>query len=386
MKKDVLNVLENNKIIPAKLREARIARALSLRELSEKIGVTSQAISQYELGTSTPSPTIFLELVKELGFPSTYFYKESSGKYLLSNSATYFRSNKGTSKKIKEALKIRIQWLDGINEFILQYLNLPKVDLPNFDDLLDDEDISKANIEEIAMRLRKYWDLGEAPIPNMVSLLQKKGLIISKIKFNNKKVDAFSRWYNGKPYIILGEDKNSAVRSRFDLAHELGHLIMHKNINQEDLSNKEILDRIENEADMFAAAFLLPLQSFNKEVISSSINHFVILKKRWKVSISAMIRRCQDGEILTDNQIRYLKSQMIKERYYKREPLDDELKSENPYLFKQAFNVLLENKVINKQQLLDEISLEPHEAETMFTLEEGYFNIDSTPIMLAAIK
>ncbi len=386
MEENILNVLNNNKIIPAKIREARIARGLSLKELSEKVGVTSQAISQYELGTSIPSAVIFLNLVNELEFPSTFFYQETAVNNIISNSATYFRSNKNISKKVKDALKIRIQWLDNINEYMLKYVNLPIADLPNFDDLLDDEEFNRIAIEEIALRLREYWKLGESPITNMVNLLQKKGFVISKIKFNNKKIDAFSQWYNGKPYIVLGNDKGSAVRSRFDLGHELGHLIMHKNINQEDLSNKIVLDRIEKEADMFAAAFLLPLTSFNKEVISSSINHFTILKKRWKVSIAAMIRRCQDGEILTDNQIRYLKSQMIKEGYYKKEPLDDEIEGEMPYLFKQVFNLLLDNNLLNKSEILDQISLNSDEAETIFCLEPGYFESESKPIILAQIK
>lgn len=386
MKTDVLNALKSNEIVPAKIREAREARGLSLKELSEKVGVTSQAISQYELGTSRPSWTIFMELVKVLDFPSTFFYKQSNTRNILCNSATYFRSNKNISKKVKEALKKRIQWIDDVNEYVLKYVNIPKINLPNFDDLLDDEEFDNAKIEEIAERLREYWHLGEEPIPNMVNLLQKNGFIISRIKFNNKKVDAFSRWYNGRAYIILGEDKNSAVRSRFDLAHELGHLIMHKNINQEELSSKKLLDRIEQEADLFAASFLLPIKSFNNEVISSSINNFVILKKRWKVSIAAMIHRCQDAEILTDNQIRYLKSQMIKSGYYKREPLDEELVCEKPYLYKQIFNLLIDNNILSKQKILDIISLNSNEAEMIFGLEEGFFDSESNPILLTSIK
>ena len=159
----------------------------------------------------------------------------------------------------------------------------------------------------------------------------------------------------------------------FVLAHELGHLIMHRHINQDDLSNKNTLDKIELEANQFAAAFLLPLSSFNKEVISSSINHFVILKERWKVSISAMIRRCSDANILTDNQIRYLNSQMIKYNYYRKEPLDDVIKIEEPYLIKQGLNLLLENNILNKQKVLDILSLNAIEAEKLFCLGDNFF-------------
>lgn len=376
----------NNKIIPAKIREARIARAMSLSELSEKIGVSSQAISQYEIGTSTPSAPILMNIIRELDFPSTFFYNPNVIDNSMSSSATYFRSNKNITKKVKEAFKVRIYWIDNVRNFLSKYLELPELNLPNFDDLLIDDELDNLKIEEIATRLREYWNLGDGPIGNMVNLLQKNGFTISRLEFNNKKVDAFSRWHQGVPYIVLGSDKNSAVRSRFDLAHELGHLIMHRHINQDDLSNKNILDKIELEANQFAAAFLLPLSSFNKEVISSSINHFVILKERWKVSISAMIRRCSDANILTDNQIRYLNSQMIKYNYYRKEPLDDVIKIEEPYLIKQGLNLLLENNILNKQKVLDILSLNALEAEKLFCLGDNFFGENNKIINLKVVK
>ncbi|MCE9656559.1 XRE family transcriptional regulator [Clostridium celatum] len=376
----------NNKIIPAKIREARIARAMSLSELSEKIGVSSQAISQYEIGTSTPSAPILMNIIRELDFPSTFFYNPNVIDNSMSSSATYFRSNKNITKKVKEAFKVRIYWIDNVRNFLGEYLELPELNLPNFDDLLIDDELDSLKIEEIATRLRQYWNLGDGPIGNMVNLLQKNGFTISRLEFNNKKVDAFSRWYQGVPYIVLGSDKNSAVRSRFDLAHELGHLIMHRHINQDDLSNKNTLDKIELEANQFAAAFLLPLSSFNKEVISSSINHFVILKERWKVSISAMIRRCSDANILTDNQIRYLNSQMIKYNYYRKEPLDDVIKIEEPYLIKQGLNLLLENNILNKQKVLDILSLNAIEAEKLFCLGDNFFGENNKIINLKVVN
>ena len=373
-------------IVASRLREGRVARGMSLAELSEKVGVSSQAISQYELGTSTPSSAIFMNIVRVLDFPSTFFYKENTTTPNIGNSATYFRGSKNNTKKLKEAFNIRINWIEETTLMLLNYLELPNLDIPNLDDLLCDGEIDDSSIEEITTRVRTYWGLGDSPIPNVVDVLQTKGFIITKLELNSKKVDAFSKWYNGRPYIVLGSDKNSAVRSRFDLAHELGHLIMHRNINQDNLSNKKTFDRVENEANKFAAAFLLPLGAFNKEIISSSINHFNILKQRWKVSISAMIRRCQDANILTDNQIRYLNSQMIKYGYYKREPLDDVLKVEIPYLFKQAFKALIDNKIVNKQKLLDIISLNSTEAESLFCLEDGYLSTKVTPIKLRLLN
>ena len=109
-------------------------------------------------------------------------------------------------------------------------------------------------------------------------MLQSKGFVIAKLKIRTKKVDAFSTQRYGVPYIFLGDDKDSSVRLRFDLAHELGHLLLHKDVDKDELEDdKDLYDKIEYQANYFASAFLLPLETFNKEVISSSIDSFILL-------------------------------------------------------------------------------------------------------------
>ncbi|WP_439333717.1 ImmA/IrrE family metallo-endopeptidase [Staphylococcus warneri] len=78
-------------------------------------------------------------------------------------------------------------------------------------------------------------------------------------------VDAYSFWSNiNIPFIILGSNKGVAVRRNFDIAHELGHLILHRNIQFDMLSNEEYKD-LENEADIFASELLLPEEKFTKD-------------------------------------------------------------------------------------------------------------------------
>ncbi len=154
----------------------------------------------------------------------------------------------------------------------------------------------------------------------------------------------------------------------------MAHLLIHKYIDKEELEeDKELYNKIEEQANYFAAAFLLPIEAFNKEVISSSIDSFILLKKRWKVSISAMIKRCQNANILTDNQIRYLNSQMIKYGYYRKEPLDEEIKKETPYLFKQAFEILVENNIYTKEAILEKLELNKNEAIELYSLDKSFF-------------
>lgn len=368
-----------NKILPEKIKEARVARGLSLAQLSKLVGVSSQAIDQYEKGVCTPSSAVMLKLVEALDFPVNFFSKTSRSK--LKDELIYFRSNKNITMKLKESCKIRIKWIEDSYFMISDYINLPKVNIPNLGKI-DIESIDLIDIEDIANKVRDYWNLGEYPISNLIDVLQQHGMVVTKLEIGSKKVDGFSIWKNEIPYIFVGSDKDSAVRLRFSIAHELGHLILHKDLTAEELESEKEL--IENQANMFAAAFLLPREEFNREMISSSIDSFILIKKKWKVSLSTMIKRAQDTGMLTENQIRYLNSQMIKYGYYRREPMDDEIVCEKPYLFKQAFEILVDNNIISKESLLETLGIKMEEAISLYSLRENFF--EKPKDMLKLIK
>ncbi len=360
-------------IVPARIREARISRGYSLSELADLVGVSSQAISQYELGSSQPKMEVVMKLIQILNFPLSFFKKP---KPLIdsnvANSAVYFRSMKTTPKKIKEAYKLRIEWADEVYSYLNKYVDFPEIDLPDFGDLITEE-FDFETIEEITFKLREYWGIGNKPIRNLVEILQEKGFLICRIEFGSRKIDAFSQWYNGRPHIVLGSGK-SAVRSRFDLAHELGHLIMHPNIDNKLIKSKEILTRIENEANHFAAALLLPTNAFEMEPISSAVDSLVMIKPKWKVSVSAMIARCKKLHIFSENQIRYLNQQMTERKWWRWEPYDDEIHFETPYLYKQAIKLLINNGICTAEDLLDEFAHNKEEIDSLCFLPSDLLN------------
>src|SRR5689334_686467 len=138
-------------------------------------------------------------------------------------------------------------------------------------------------------------------------------------------VDAFSTWQDGRPFIFLADDKKCAVRSRFDAAHELGHMILHRHLTQDEIEDPDTLNRIEHEANRFAAAFLLPAKTFISEIYSSNLKQFLDLKKRWKVAIGAMIYRCKDLGVFDERLHVNLRKQMSFQGWVRHEPLDDEI-------------------------------------------------------------
>lgn len=375
--------MKNNAISPLaeKIKEARIARGYTLAELAEKIGVTRQSVSKYELGLSTPSASIFNNIVQTLGFPLAFFFTEDKVQ-AEHGEPIFFRSLKSADRKNRDISEIRAKWMKKICLFIKKYINFPKVNFPDLDDSLIKDKYSFEDIEQIANLVRDYWNIGRGPIENLAFLLERNGFLISKLGINDEKIDAFSTWIAERPVIFLGSDKECAVRSRFDLAHELGHAILHKHHHPSKLQEPKSLKLIEKEANMFASAFLLPKDTFGMEIMSTSLDHFIMLKRRWKVSIQAMVYRCNELKYLTDDQTLYIRKKMAKLNMRKNEPLDDELIPEKPVVIRQAVEMLLDKKILTKRQIKETFNLPVEEIEELLGLDPGMLSEQAQVIEL----
>jgi Zn-dependent peptidase ImmA (M78 family) len=129
--------------------------------------------------------------------------------------------------------------------------------------------------------LRQRWGIGERPIAHMIKLLESKGVRVFSLAENTRNVDAFSCWRNGEPYIFLNTFKTTE-RSRFDAAHELGHLVLHKHGGPQQRS-------AETEAHVFASCFLMPTDDLVAHVpFATDLNRLIRAKARWGVSLSAI--------------------------------------------------------------------------------------------------
>ena len=297
-------MITQKEIIPYRIYQARVSRGLSMPELAELIEVSKQAVSQYETGKSKPSEGTLNRIADVLRYSPDFFRKP-----LLANtsasSGIFFRSKKTAKAKDLKAAEVKLEILQEINSYLSQYIDFPKVKFPKADyDYHEIIPIGNDEIEAYAQTLRKFWNLGNGPIDNLINVVQKNGIVISSSHFNLGKLDGLSEWSNNTPTIFMSRDKDTNCRIRFGIAHELGHLLMHAgNIPPEDILNKTIHSKLEDEANRFAGAFLLPAESFGGDVFSSSIDHFIQLKAKWKVSIAAMIYRCQSLNFLSVNQI-----------------------------------------------------------------------------------
>lgn len=378
---------KNTSVIPYRIKQARVSRGLSMSELADMVDVSKQAISQYEIGRNEPSKFILNSIAKVLKYNISFFYKPMP---LIENasSAVFFRKGKSARVKATNAAREKIEILREINDYLSRYVNFPKANIPkvNYRDNGIDP-IDNESIEEYAMLLREHWNLGKGPIDNLINVIQRNGIMVSKMMLRLNRCDAFSVWYGNNPFIFLSSDKDTNVRIRFDIAHELGHLLMHADYyTEEDIKNSAINEKLENEANRFAGAFLLPRDQFEKDVFSTSIDHFIQMKIKWKASISSMIYRCDTLGILSQNQIKYLKDQMTIKVYWKKEPLDNRMPVEKPFAYKQAMLLLLENNIVSKHQIVDDIGCYPEEIENYCFLDRGTLTYEENNSNIITLK
>jgi len=344
----------SSRIVPSRIRDARLAQQLNQSELAALIGVSRQAMSAYELGDKNPNPDVLIKISKELSQPISYFTAEE--RPVFGDFSTRFFRSFGVSTKSRNAMcTVMGKWFVQTARYFFDYVNFPEVSIsptsPSGMRYTDDE------IEDIAEECRHSWGLGYGPISNVLGLLESKGIVVCRYEFEGDKVEAFSFWNGSRPFIFLASDKKSAARARFDAAHELGHLILHRWVGAEEIEDPKILKIIEKEANRFAGAFLLPRKTFPSEVFSPRLDAFVNLKRRWKIAIQAMIYRCKDLEIFDDDQVTNLYKQISYRKWRTEEPLDDILSLENPILLKRAAELLIKSNKKSPDQILAELQI-----------------------------
>jgi len=277
---------------PPRLRLARQFRGITQAELGESIGVTRQFIHQLESGLKPPPEAIRENLAEVLGFESRFFLCPIAVE--LRDDECHFRKRKTTPLHVRSRVLAHGSLFSEFVGWLERNLRLPEVQIPNFDANSVEE------IERAAEACRNAWGLSaDAPIDNVSRALEHAGVVVTTFSGVSEKVDAFS-WHGPRPLVIRSTDKQSPDRSRFDLAHECGHLVLHAGVLTDD-------NQRESEADRFASAFLLPRRGVVKEFPRSkrlNWNALIRLKERWGVSLQALVRRGHDLGLLDSDQYR----------------------------------------------------------------------------------
>ena len=358
------------KFNPKRLKEARLIRGLTISELAEVIGVSKQAVSQFELGDITPKTETVMAIINTLKFPKSFFYREFKEQNI---GNTFFRANATATKKSKEAQYNKSLLAGYLYDYLSEYIEFPELNLPDISNF-STCDWDNESIEALALQVREFWGIDDKPITNIVNLFERNGIIVFSVNTESEKVDAFFQQRKGRPFIFLGNEKQSASRRQFDGAHELGHLLMHDYIHNQDILNSTEFKQMENQSNRFSSAFLLPAKPFAKTVTSTSLIHFIELKRYWNVSIAAMLYRCLDLKIIDESRYTSLVKQMSMKKMRTKEPLDDVIPLQEPVILRKSVQLLLDKKIKNELELIQEMSVPQEYIEMFCNLDSGSLN------------
>lgn len=350
------------------LENVRILSGYSRKELADKINISEQAIWQYETKNMMPEINKIHQLAKLFHVKTAYFIseiKDNNHNELVNKHAIAFRAkNQQISIKLLNKQYYQANYIVMFTNYIFKYLKLPQLEIFNLLKIIDSElgqiEEKKYFIKQTA-RIAREVILNNKQNSELLFSLEQLGIVIYEKNIDND-ADAYSFWTkNDMPYIVLGNSKGITARRHFDLAHELGHILCHRQIQFDMLSNEEH-KIIEQEADLFAAEFLLPAiefkEDFNKITKKSNPDYLTMIKEKWQVSIQAMAMRAYYLGVMSNSQYRYFWASINKKGYKKLEPLDEDIKLPRPVKINSLLKLLFSENIITPNNILDTFKVE----------------------------
>lgn len=264
----------------ARLRTARELARLSQAQLAGKVGLTPAAISQFESGASRPRPETIAILGDVLNVPVAFFTEQIQGRH-----EGFFRSLRRTSVADRRRARAIAYVAHDVALHASARGWFSATDVPVIP--VSGLDADRAGIERTAAQVRAQWGIAPGPAPDITELLEAHGIAVIRLPLGSNNVDAFSLPFADHPVVVLGTDKDDRARSRFDGAHELGHLVVH---GEQIWGVKEV----ETQAHRFAAGFLMPAEEIYDQ-LPTTVDWPALfeLKQHWQVSLAALLMRAR---------------------------------------------------------------------------------------------
>ena len=330
-----------------RIQRARKALGLSLRDLGDKINLSHAAIKKYEDDEVTPSSDILIKIGKALDLRVEYFFRPE--RFTLEN--IHYRKHANMPERQLEEITAKI--LDQVERRVELENLFPTPPVQSF----SVKNLSKRincidEVEKLADQIRNQWNLGLDPIPDLIDIFEEQGIKVFIISNNqHPKIDGLYAKVNQMPVIVVG-DQRPGDRQRFTLAHELGHLLLDDRIN-DDLDMESCCNR-------FAGAFLLPKQSLisilGKHRNSIEPRELSMLKQEFGISMTSILHRAEEAEIIANNIYRKLRSEFNEKGWSKQEP-GDQYPREITHIFEQMIFHALAEQYISESKAAELINI-----------------------------
>jgi Zn-dependent peptidase ImmA (M78 family)/transcriptional regulator with XRE-family HTH domain len=324
-----------------RLKLARKMAGFSLQELADALEnkVTKQSLNKYEMGLMNPSGDVMVAISGTLKVKPDYFLKRKQ----IELGEILFRKKASLPKRNEESI------VEKVRDYVERYLEIENIVGVNveFKNPLKNYTIStKKEVELAAIKLRKEWDLGTDPIPNIIEMLELKGIKVLLMDEVDE-IDGLAVFTSTKIPIVMVNTRNKPIeRIRFTIIHELAHLLL--NLEKTVLDNPR---EVEIYCHLFSSCFLLPSEMLIKLIGSTKrnyiyINEIISIKEYFGISLRAIVHRLRELEIIVDSYYQRWMIYMSKTFGQKEEPgkYKGEEKSRN---FDQLVNRALAEELIS---------------------------------------
>lgn len=335
-----------------------------MTELAKMSGISKQSLSNYANESNVPPYENVLKIADALNFPPDFFMVEDFCTTITDN--TYFRSQAAATKTAQRSQAIKMEYVAKMYEALMDYIDWPELKLPEVEFEENDDQVAVdtpeilERIEKLADQVREQWNLGTGPIDNFQFVLESHGIIVTSSKYVASTIDAFSQKVRlGKGHqqdyvyiVAIAVGEKPIERLRFDMAHELGHILMHPWEESNDDIDRETFNAREKQANMFASALLLPRKAFTRDIMAyaAEVDYYCHLKRKWRVSMQAMMYRARQLNIITGNQFAYMMRHVSKNGWRKHEP-GDVPGALNSTIFQGALDILFDGGYLDSHDL-----------------------------------
>ena len=334
---------------------ARCSRAVSQSDLAKNLRTSQGRVSKLENGLLEPPEDLIQRLANFLEYPESFFYQPDP---VFGLSLSLYRKKQSLPKKFIDRLEAETT-IKRMN--IAKLLQATEPESDHEVPVLDVDDY-EGGAAEIALLVRATWMIPGGPIKNVMEVVENGGTIIVPLSFKPKGVDAISQFTPGLPPLIFIDTDFPTDRLRFSIAHELGHLVMHRHSPS---------PKMENEANAFASEFLMPRNDIQSAFSSSlKLSDLAALKPIWRVSMGALLERARRIGKIQEGYHRYLRAQMSKGGWTRREPPETNLKPEKPFVLAETIQFHLEHMGYTTQELARTLHYNLEEFMAKFILIE----------------
>jgi Zn-dependent peptidase ImmA (M78 family)/transcriptional regulator with XRE-family HTH domain len=313
-------------------------------ELAEKIGKTPTAVASYESGLKRPAASTVGQLSLVLGVEPEFFLSSAAASTVAVASDPHFRSLRSTTQIARDRARAFGDLVREIAASLERHVDFPKVTVPSIPVDIDRWDADEP--AHAASSVRAAWNVASGPIQHMVRLVENNGVVAAFTSTQIAAIDAYSFSSAVRPIILLNPTKDDYYRQRWDVAHELGHLVMHADAEPGSRD-------AEDQANRFAAEFLLPEAQIRQQLPARADWRYLLeLKERWGVSIQALLFRSRRLGVMPE---RAYKTAMttVSARGWRRQEPGGSVLVEQPSLLPKAVEIL-RSVAIDEQQLASE--------------------------------